>query len=98
MQVEERIKQDKAESAHLTTTPRKKGRTIKERKIRMLRIQHHRRNKRNNLMINVSSVVLLGIKRSNVLNIMHGVQRKVCFLIWLVLRLIYFRYLDTRGG
>ena len=38
-------------------------------------------------MINVFSVVWLGIGRSNVPTITHGVQRNICFLIWFVLNI-----------
>ena len=77
---EERLKQEKIESAHLTGTSKDKG---KKRKKDKEAAEFH--IKRNNIkkkgLIVVSSLELWDITRSNVPTIMLGVQRKVHFLI-----------------
>ena len=81
VQEEERLKQEKIESAHLTGTSKDKGKKRnKDKEAAKVPYQnkHHKEKKR--LMV-VSTVELRDIRRSNVPTIMLGVQRKVHFLI-----------------
>ena len=82
VQEEERLKQEKIESAHLTGTSKDKGKKMKKDKeaveVPYQKKQHKKKKKR--LMV-VSFVELRDIRRSNVPTIMLGVQRKVHFLI-----------------
>ena len=72
--------------------------------LRMLRIRVY--FKRNNIRENlkmlkirvVSFVRKKDMKRKNVLSITLGVRRKVHFLIWSVLKLIWLQYLEILGG
>jgi len=52
-------------------------------RMKLLRV-HHKRNKIKVTI--VSFAVSLDMYRRNVANIMLGVQRNVCFLLWSVLR------------
>ena len=80
MQEEERLKQEKIESANLTGTSKDKGKKRKKDKEAAEVPYQKKQHKEKRLMI-VSSVELRDIRRNNVLTIMLGVQRKVHFLI-----------------
>ena len=89
VQEEQRLKQDRTESGHLARTSKDKMKSNKRKKDKEAAITAPQNNNiRNRLRMVVSSVELQGTRRSNAPTITLGVLRKVCFLIWFVLRLI----------
>ena len=80
VQEEERLKQEKIESAHLIGTSKDKGKKRKKDKEAAKVPYQKKQHKEKRLMV-VSSMELWDIRRSNVPTIMLGVQRKVHFLI-----------------
>ena len=80
MEEEERLKQEKIESAHLTGTSKDKGKKRKKDKD-VAEVPYQKKQHKEKRVIVVSSVELWDIRRSNVPTIMLGVQRKVHFII-----------------
>ena len=80
MQEEERLKQEKIESAHLIGTSKDKGKKRKKDK-EAAKVPYQKKQHKKKMLMVVSSVELWVIRRSNVPTIMHGMQRKVHFLI-----------------
>ena len=81
VQEEERLKQEKIKSAHLTGTSKDKGKKRKkDKEAAEVPYQNKQHKEKKGLMV-VSSVELWDIRRSNVPTIMLSVQRKVHFLI-----------------
>ena len=81
VQEEERLKQEKIESAHLASTSKDKGKKRKKDIKKVQRFHIKRNNIKKKRLIVVSFVELRDIRRSNVPTIILGVQRKVHFLI-----------------
>ena len=83
VQEEERLKQDKTESAHLASTSKNRNKENKRKRDKEAANTAPQKKQPN--MANASTDTGC---RSNVPIITLGVLRKVCFLIWFVLRLI----------
>ena len=83
MQEDERLKHEKSESAHLVSTAKDKGK--KRKRDEAANGPDQKKPKKNEDYLFCKKV---GHVKKECTNIMLGVLRKVCSLLWSVLRLI----------